>query len=53
MADGVLQDKVVLVNGAGRGIGAEIAKHRAQMAMQKAQRAAQGKQPSNQKKERD
>ena len=26
MADGVLQDKVVLVNGAGRGIGAEIAK---------------------------
>ncbi len=26
MTDGVLQDKVVLVNGAGRGIGAEIAK---------------------------
>lgn len=26
MADGILQDKVVLVNGAGRGIGAEIAK---------------------------
>lgn len=26
MADGVLQDKVILVNGAGRGIGAEIAK---------------------------
>ena len=26
MADGVLEGKVILVNGAGRGIGAEIAK---------------------------
>ena len=37
----------------GTRMGIDAAKHRAQMAMQKAQRAAQGKQPSNQKKERD
>jgi hypothetical protein len=37
----------------GTRMGIDAAKHRAQMAMQKAQRAAQGKQPSNQKKDRD